>query len=180
VRVNPSAFLDGVTSAITAALHAQLADRIEYVPVSGERWEAQQFVDHVGYAYDKTVIVVKKSITSMIQVDSQVEREFAEALDARPDVKLFLKLPSWFKVPTPLGGYNPDWAIVQEKPEGHYLYLVRETKGGSVLEELRFEHEQLKIKCGRAHFKAIKVDYAFGVNVGHLLDGDLDPNTSSA
>jgi Endonuclease domain len=80
-------------------------------------------------------------------------------------VKLFLKLPSWFKIATPLGGYNPDWAIVREESEGHYLYLVRETKGGSDIEKLRFENEKLKIKFGQAHFTSIKVDYAFGDSV---------------
>ena len=85
-------------------------------------------------------------------------------------MKLFLKLPTWFKVGTPLGGYNPDWAIVREEEGGTYLYLVRETKGGTDLEGLRFEHERLKIKFGSAHFQATGVDYAFGKEADQLLE----------
>ena len=59
--------------------------------------------------------------------DSEVERKFAETLDKRTDIKLFVKLPDWFKVETPLGSYNPDWAIL--KHDDTVLYLVRETKG---------------------------------------------------
>ncbi len=98
-----------------------------------------------------------------------VERELAKAIDDREDVKLFLKLAaSWFKVPTPLGGYNPDWAIVRQEADGTYLFLVRETKGTTELENLRFEHERLKIKLGAAYFRAIKVDYQWGKTVKML------------
>jgi type III restriction enzyme len=169
VKVNPSAFLDGAAAAINDALHAQLADRITYTPIPGERWEAHNFVDHVGFANERTLVDVEKSITSVIPVDSNVEREFAQAIDARPDVKLFLKLPPWFKVPTPLGGYNPDWALVREEAGGTFLYLVRETKGATELEDLRFEHERLKIRFGSAHFNAIGVDYDFGKDANDLL-----------
>ena len=106
----------------------------------------------------------------MISLDSGVEREFAKFLDDRKDVKLFLKLPSWFKVPTPLGGYNPDWAIALETADGIVLYFVRETKGGAVLDELQYENERLKILFGRAHFGAIGVDYAFGKEPAKLLE----------
>ena len=166
---NPSAFLDATTSAINAAVNAQLADRIEYTPINGDRWEAEQFAEHVGWAYDRTLVGVKKSVTELVACDSNVEVDFAKAIDARDDVKLFLKLPSWFKVPTPLGGYNPDWAIVLEEDAGTFVYLVRETKGGNDLDSLRFENEKLKIKFGKAHFEAIKVDYAFGRDAEKLL-----------
>ena len=170
VRINPSAFLDGVTVAINEALYEQLADNITYTPVNGDRWEAEQFVKHVSESFDTNLLAVKKSITDFIAYDSDVEKRFAQGLDQRDDVKLFLKLPSWFKVSTPLGGYNPDWAIVREEPEGKYLYFVRETKGGSDIEKLRFENEKFKIKFGEAHFASIKVDYAFGDSVQVLLE----------
>ena len=73
-------------------------------------------------------------------------------------------------MPTPLGNYNPDWAIVREAREGRYLYLVRETKGGSDIDKLRFESEGWKIKFGEAHFRALRVDYAFGEKVEVLLN----------
>jgi len=170
VRTNPSAFLDGVTAAINQALYEQLADNITYTPLDGDRWEAEQFLRHVAESFETNVLAVKKSITEFIAYDSEVEKRFALGLDEHPNVKLFLKLPSWFKIATPLGGYNPDWAIVGEVCEDHYLYFVRETKGGSDIEKLRFENEKLKIKFGRAHFGSINVDYAFGDSVKVLLE----------
>jgi len=67
-----------------------------------------------------------------IVYESEIERKFAETLDTRTDIKLFVKLPKWFKIETPLGTYNPDWAIL--KHDDTVLYLVRETK---IHEELR-------------------------------------------
>ena len=67
---------------------------------------------------------------------------------------MFFKLPDWFKVETPLGTYNPDWAIVREEPSGNRLYLVRETKGTTQWLKVP-ELQRKKILCGKAHFKAI-------------------------
>jgi type III restriction enzyme len=169
-KINPSAFVDGASAAVNAALYEQLVENIKYSPIEGERWEANEFVEHVSRAYESNVVAVDKSVTSVIALDSGVEREFAEFLDAREDVKLFLKLPSWFKVPTPLGGYNPDWAIALETADGIVLYFVRETKGGAVLDELQYENERLKILFGKAHFDSIGVDYAFGKEPAKLLE----------
>jgi type III restriction enzyme len=88
--------------------------------------------------------------------DSEIERKFAEELDKREDIKIFVKLPSFFKVDTPIGTYNPDWAIV--KHDDDTIYLVRETKSTKNFEKLR-NSEADKIKCGRKHFEAIGVDF---------------------
>ena len=85
-----------------------------------------------------------------------MERKFAEELDRREDIKLFVKLPSWFKVETPIGEYNPDWAIVK-----HFdttIYLVRETKGTKDFLKLR-NAESDKINCGKKHFEALGVGF---------------------
>lgn len=99
---------------------------------------------------------VQKSIYDAVVYDSEVERQFAEALDKREDIKLFVKLPSWFIVETPLGTYNPDWAIL--KHDNTVLYLVRETKATKNFEKLR-NIEAEKIRCGRRHFEAIGADF---------------------
>jgi type III restriction enzyme len=119
-----------------------------------------EFFDHAVESYDDHLVKVKKSIYNEIPVDSFVERRFAEALDARDDIDLFIKLPSWFKVDTPVGGYNPDWAIVKRDSEGlPRLYLIRETKGSSNLDELFRESEVWKVTFGRKHFDAINIDF---------------------
>jgi type III restriction enzyme len=97
-----------------------------------------------------------------VDTDSEtIERPFAEALEHDARVKLYVKLPRWFEVPTPIGGYNPDWAIVMDTGEGQdRLYLVRETKGTTKIGDLR-PNERRKIECGQKHFvNTLKVDYA--------------------
>jgi len=83
---------------------------------------------------------------------------FTKRLDEREDVKLFFKLPPWFRVQTPMGEYNPDWAIVKEEDDVGRLYLIRETKGSGDSEQLR-GRELKKVECGKAHFAALGVDY---------------------
>ena len=74
-------------------------------------------------------------------------------------MKLYAKLPGWFKVPTPLGSYNPDWAVLVMVEGGERLYLVVETKGSLFADDLR-RTEGAKIACGKAHFKALAVGAA--------------------
>ena len=93
--------------------------------------------------------------------DSDVEREFARQLDQRVDIKLFVKLPGWFQIDTPVGKYNPDWAVVKEGDET--LYLVRETKGTSDFLQLR-NSEADKVRCGKKHFEALDVPFAVVVS----------------
>ena len=84
------------------------------------------------------------------------QRQFARDLDANEHVRLFVKLPSWFKIDTPVGPYNPDWAFVTERDEK--LYFVRETKSTLESEERRLKENQ-KVECGRKHFRAIGVNF---------------------
>jgi type III restriction enzyme len=106
-------------------------------------------------SYVSRLLEVKNSIYDVVEFESKVEEEFARRLDARTDIKLFFKLPDWFKVETPLGTYNPDWAIVKEDAAGqNKLYLVRETKGTTQWLKVP-EIQRKKIQCGKAHFKAV-------------------------
>lgn len=88
--------------------------------------------------------------------DSQIEREFARQLDIRDDIRLFVKLPHWFQIETPIGKYNPDWAIL--KHDGQALYLARETKGTRDFLKLRTS-EADKVRCGARHFEALGVPF---------------------
>ncbi|MEO9338863.1 hypothetical protein ABFT80_15705 [Mesorhizobium sp. SB112] len=97
-----------------------------------------------------------KALFDAIEYESEVEKQFARDLDNNENVKLFVKLPSWFKIDTPIGTYNPDWAFVTERDEK--LYFVRETKSTLDNEERRTKENQ-KIACGRKHFDTLGVDY---------------------
>ena len=123
-------FIDQVADAINQALYEQVANGIVYRPTGDGlvRGPVSEIATRTRRSRPGSSPVTK-SITDHVVCDSEVEEQFAEFLDARDDVPLFVKLPDWFKIPTPLGNYNPDWAFVREEDGGQALYLVRETKG---------------------------------------------------
>jgi len=107
-----------------------------------------------------------KTLYDHVEIDSEVERRFAKGLDDNQRVRFFMKLPAWFVVDTPIGPYNPDWAVVFGDSER--VYLVRETKGSVDPEEIR-GREETKIRCARQHFAAIDVDYAVTASVEDMI-----------
>jgi type III restriction enzyme len=161
-KVNPQAFMAAVAKEISRALHDLMLEGIKYEKVAGQFWEQsrlEQDADEGIVRYLTNLYEVKnrdKALFDAIEYDSEVEKQFARALDNNEHVKLFVKLPSWFKIDTPIGAYNPDWAFVTEREEK--LYFVRETKSTLDSEELRSKEKQ-KIDCGRRHFDTLGVDY---------------------
>ena len=177
---NPAEFVSQVRSALFGALAATLKDHdgIKYSKRENgpdSAWRMEFFKSHFAESYEDNLIKVTKSIYDRIPVDSIIEQKFAEGLETREDVDLFLKLPSWFKIDTPVGGYNPDWAIVRrDEHNNSKLYLVRETKGTTNLDELFRESEVWKVVFGGKHFNAIRVDYKM-VKDSNDLDKDEVP-----
>lgn len=164
-RKNPQQFLDQARDAIRKAMNDLIVRGIQYEKIDGDEYEMRAFEESDVEAYADRVLAVDRSIYDLIEYDSPVEKAFAEALDGRDDIRLFIKLPRWFTVDTPLGTYNPDWAIVKENDA--MLYLVRETKGKVTWLDLR-ESERQKIRCGEAHFKAMDVDYQWVSNAAEV------------
>jgi type III restriction enzyme len=109
---------------------------------------------------------VTKSVFEEVVFDSNIERDFARAMDKRTDVRLCVKLPPWFMVTTPVGTYNPDWAIVMEHEQK--IYLVRETKGTEDIEQLPTD-ERDKVKCGAKHFGTLGVDFRVVTGAASVL-----------
>ena len=157
--VNPQRFMDEVAAIINKELHKLMIGGIEYekMTVGETYYSMRRFEDDDLKEYFEQCISVQKSIFETIPYDSEVERKFAEALDIRSDIKLFVKLPAWFKIETPIGTYNPDWAIVKHGDEK--VYLVRETKGSDFNKKEGRASEYAKVECGKAHFKALGVDF---------------------
>lgn len=161
VQHNPQQFLEQAHQAIEAELRALMIDGIKYEKINGQEYEMLLFEESEITGALARMIDVENSIYDAILFDSDVEREFAEAMSTREDIKLFIKLPGWFRIDTPLGTYNPDWAIVKEEDEK--IYLVRETK--STKEQLKLRgSEWAKIQCGRAHFDTLKVDFDYATS----------------
>jgi type III restriction enzyme len=157
--VDPQRFMDAVAHILKFELHRLLVDGIKYEKIPGKgpdaEWEMLQFKNEEFVNY-LTALKVNHSVYDYVTYDSEIEREFAKELDAREDIKLFVKLPDWFKIDTPLGTYNPDWAIL--KHDGQALYLVRETKGTKDFLKLRTT-EADKVRCGQKHFETLGVPF---------------------
>ena len=159
---NPYQFMENVANEISLSMKELMLENIQYKKIKEELWEMQRIEKEAEKAitgYIKNLYKIKnqeKSLYDFIEFESEIEKHFARDLDNNEHVKLFVKLPSWFKIDTPIGPYNPDWAFVTEREEK--LYFVRETKSTTNLDKLRPEEMQ-KIKCGHRHFKEIGTNF---------------------
>jgi type III restriction enzyme len=160
---NPNDFIQMVKRRIQAVLAETVVEGIQYERIAGSVYELRElqrdgqeerdrFIDQMYEVKNK-----QKTDFDYVVYDSGPERRFAELLDSREDVKLFIKLPAKFRVPTPVGEYNPDWAILKHKDGEDRMYMIRETKSTSDPSKIR-PTEQAKIDCGRKHFAAVGVD----------------------
>ena len=165
VQHNPQQFLEQAQQAIEAELRGLMIADIKYERINGQAYEMLLFEEREIFGTGLNKVLVENSIYEEVFVDSEVEREFAEAMSSREDIRLFIKLPSWFKIDTPLGTYNPDWAIVKE--EDTKVYLVRETKSTKDQLKLRAS-EWAKIECGKAHFDTLGVDFSHVINASEI------------
>lgn len=155
---NPQAFLERCLEIIKKHRHALAIDGIKYVKLDGQEYYAQEIFDSSELVanLDKNAVAVNRSVYDYIIYDSStIEKPFAKALDDDPDVKMFFKIPERFKIETPIGTYNPDWAVYLERDGDKKLYFILETKGTTDLFGLRTP-EQLKVHCGTEHFKALE------------------------
>ncbi len=173
-KKDPQRYLEQVSDIIKRTMRLFIVDGIKYEKIGDSEYYSQEiFEENELFGYLKTemskqgnMVKSTKSPYTSIVVDSDIERNFAQGLEENDNIIVYTKLPGWFKIPTPLGNYNPDWAVLV-KPnlnrEEEKLYFIVETKG-SVFEEDRRETENLKINCGRKHFKAISEDIQFEIS----------------
>lgn len=157
---NPQLFIERCTDIIKQTRYELAIDGIRYLKLDGQEYYVQEIFDNTEFmaTIDKNAVAVNNSVYDYVIYDSStVEKPFAKALDDDEDVKMFFKLPQNFKVRTPIGNYNPDWAVYLDKDGREGLYFVLETKGTDSLFDLR-KTEKLKKKCGKEHFKALGND----------------------
>lgn len=156
---NPQQFIEQAAEIINRCKRMALVDGIRYQRLGDDAVWAQELFETeelTGYLTNM-LRDTKRSIYKHVVYDSATERDFADALEKDDDVVLYAKLPGWFKVPTPLGNYNPDWAVLVNKDGTRRLYFVVETKSSLFTDDLR-NKESAKIECGKAHFKVLAVD----------------------
>lgn len=155
---NPQQFIELATESINRTKRMALVDGIKYQRLGDEYYYAQELFEQEELTgYLKNTLAVTKSVHEHVVYDLGGERSFAEKLEQNEAVKVYAKLPGWFKVPTPLGTYNPDWAVLVEQNGAERLFFVVETKPSLFAEDLRGK-EDAKIECGKAHFKELSAD----------------------
>ena len=170
---NPNEFATVAVRIIKQKLADQLVEGIQYEKLN--RWYEMTQLDVEIETWEQYLAPATHSIYDHVVCDSKIERQFVDGLERRDDVKLYLKLPAWFTVPTPIGEYNPDWAIVMEDRDAHgeptakpLLYLVRETKSTPDRDKWHPD-ERRKVTCGERHFQdTLGVDYKVVVSAGEL------------
>ena len=162
---NPQLYMSEVTKYIKSRMKEFIVDGIKYTKIGNDRYYAQElFESEELTGYLKNTIKTQKSIYTHIVYDSINEENFASKFEENNDIKLYIKLPDWFKIPTPIGNYNPDWAILIDIDGNDKLYFVLETKmgkKGQLLEEALRTSEKINIECGKKHFEALNTDVEF-------------------
>ena len=154
---NPQQFIELTAEAIKRCKQLAVVDGIKYHRLGDEHFYAQELFEQQELTgYLKNLIPVEKSVYEKVVYDSDVEASFADQLEKNLAIKVYAKLPGWFRIPTPLDTYNPDWAVLVEKDGEERIYFVVETKNSLFTDDLR-DKESAKIECGKAHFKALSV-----------------------
>lgn len=151
--LNPQLFMDNSVAAVKSVLYELMVDGIKYEKIGDRIYEMQLFEDNELEIYlDQFTFAVnnqdKTIYENYMPLDSSVENQFAKDCECSENIEFYFKLPFWFKINTPIGTYNPDWAIVYKGEKK--IYFVTETKGHA--QEPRLS-EQMKIDCGKAHFE---------------------------
>ena len=158
-KKNPQRYMEQVSQIISAKMRLMIVDGIKYTKIGEDEYYAQELFENEelsGYL-SKNMIESEKSVYEYVVYDSGNEENFATNFEKNKSIKLYAKLPDWFKIATPLGSYNPDWAILIERDGINKLYFVLETKGDITFNALR-PTENSKFECGKKHFEALGND----------------------
>ncbi|MCA0200157.1 MAG: DEAD/DEAH box helicase family protein [Proteobacteria bacterium] len=158
-KTNPESFIAEATRLINEQKATVIIEHLAYDPVEDkfdlDIFTAGQTKQDFSKAGDK----LQRHIYDYVLTDSNIERSFVKELDTSSDVVVYAKLPRGFLIPTPVGDYNPDWAISFKEGVVKHIYFVAETKGSMSTMELR-EIEKTKIKCARKFFDEMNRRYA--------------------
>ena len=166
---NPQLFIDKVSAIINNELAELMIDGIKYHQIDDE-YQMSLFKDFEFFKNDFTFEVQNQDKTiyeNFIPLDSKVENQFAQNCESLENVLFYFKLPKWFKIPTPIGNYNPDWAVVRNRQT--HAYFIAETKGSTDKEQLRAS-EAMKIEYAKKCFKNTSVLYAAVKNTQEMLE----------
>jgi type III restriction enzyme len=158
-KTNPESFIAEAIRFVNEQKATVIVEHLAYDPV-GERFDLDIFTaGQTRQDFSNVGDKLKRHVFDYVSTDSNVERRFVEELDTSSDVVVYAKLPRGFLIPTPVGNYNPDWAISFKEGKVKHIYFVAETKGSMSSMDLR-EIEKTKIKCARKFFEEMSKRYA--------------------
>lgn len=175
-RLNPEHFISEGSRLIREQKATTVIEKLQYDELD-QKYDTDIFTAaQAGQDFSRATQKLKRHIYDYCMTDSGNERKFVQELDTSDKVVVYAKLPRGFQIPTPVGDYNPDWAISFKKGSVNYIYFVAETKGSMSSMKLR-EIEQKKIECARKFFSEIngeiepdKVKYDVVTDFQKLMD----------
>ncbi|MGY6122064.1 type III restriction-modification system endonuclease (plasmid) [Paraburkholderia strydomiana] len=158
-KTNPESFIAEAIRLINEQKATVIIEHLAYDSVE-DKFDLNIFTaGQTKQDFSKAGNKLQRHIYDYVLTDSKVEQEFVKELDTAKEVVVYAKLPRGFLIPTPVGDYNPDWAVAFKEGSVKHIYFVAETKGSMSTMELR-EIEKTKIKCARKFFKEINRRYA--------------------
>lgn len=155
-KINPQKYIEGCIDIINEQMRLHIVDGIVYKRIGENEFYSQELFENEelsGYLKSNMVESSKSPFEYTIY-DSGIEKDLSREFERNNNVKVYTKLPDWFKIETPLGNYNPDWAVLFEIDGKEQLYFVVESKGTLGYDFLR-PSEQGKIDCGKKHFEEL-------------------------
>ncbi len=153
-KENPEHFIAEASRIIAEQKATMVIERLAYDGLA-ERYDVDIFTaNQTGQDFSKASAKLKRHVYDYVVTDSEIERKFVDELDTASEVVVYAKLPRGFLIPTPVGDYNPDWAISFKEGSVKHIYFVAETKGTMSSMKLR-EIENTKIACARKFFDEI-------------------------
>ncbi len=158
-KTNPESFIAEAIRLINEQKATVIIEHLAYDPVE-DKFDLDIFTAGLTKQdFSKAGDKLQRHVYDYVLTDSNIERQFVKELDTSSDVVVYAKLPRGFLIPTPVGDYNPDWAISFKEGSVKHVYFVAETKGSMSSMELR-EIEKTKIKCARKFFDEINQRFA--------------------
>jgi type III restriction enzyme len=170
-KINPQKFIEGCIDIINEQMRLHIIDGIQYKKIGDTDFYSQElFENEELFGYLKSNLKESaKSPYDYVVYDSNIESTLVSSFEASDNIPVYTKLPSWFKIDTPLGTYNPDWAILWKDENEEKLFFVVESKGSTGLFDLR-PKEQGKIDCGKQHFKALDSEMIVASDMSDIED----------
>jgi type III restriction enzyme len=170
-KINPQVFIEACIIIINDVMKMHIVDGVKYHKVADNDFYKQELFKEIelsGYI-DSNLISSTKSPFDFVIYDSNVESTLTEKFESEPKIPVYSKLPSWFKIETPLGTYNPDWAILWREDNDDKLYFIVESKSDLSLFGKR-PKEDAKIECGKRHFSAIGAEMIVAKSKDDITD----------